>query len=171
MENSILNRVAQSSIISIDLKEFYPKKDEYEIFDIADFLFERLILKEKDFRQKLKELDYSKFQNKYVSIFCSEDVIIPQWAYLLACIHLKPYAKIFFFGDERALIQKILMDKVQNMDMDKMKDKPVVIKGCADVQIDIEVYMFLTDKLMEVAKSIMYGEPCSNVPLYKKSKI
>lgn len=168
MENTIRNRVAESSIITIDIKEFYPKSNEYVVFDMADFLFERLILKEKDFRQKLKDLDYGIYQNKYAGIYCSEDVIIPQWAYLLAAVHLYPFAKKIFYADKKRLVQEILKDKIITMDLEYTRDKPVVIKGCSDVDIDIEVYILLVNRLMQTAKSIMYGEPCSNVPLFKR---
>ncbi|MCX7729559.1 MAG: DUF2480 family protein, partial [Bacteroidia bacterium] len=165
MADSIINKVAQSSLIIIDLKDFYPRPDEYLMFDIADFLYEKLILKEKDFRQALKNIDYSKFQDKYVGVFCSEDVIIPQWAYLLATVHLQPYAKKIFYSNTENLIQNILRDKVENLELDSYIDKPLVIKGCSDVKIDVDGYLLLVQKLMKVAKSIMYGEPCSTVPL------
>mgnify|MGYP005843428895 CR=1 FL=1 len=168
MDKPIINKVAQSPIISIDLRDFYPEKNEYELLDIADFLYERLILKEKDFRQALKTLDYTRFQNKYTGIFCSEEVIIPQWAYLLIITHLTPYTTKIFYGNEKQLIQKIMWHKVQNLNTEIYQNKPVVIKGCSNVEIHIEVYMHLTQKLMPIARSIMYGEPCSNVPLFKR---
>jgi hypothetical protein len=169
MENEIINKVAQSPILTIDLKDFYPSESEFKIFDISDFLFEKLILKEKDYRVALKNLDYSQYQNKYVGINCSGDVIIPQWAYLLAEIHLFPYAKKIFFADKKSIVQKVILDKIENTDVEKYRDRPVVIKGCSDVDISIDAYIAITYKLMKVAKSIMYGEPCSNVPLFKKS--
>ncbi|GIV29447.1 MAG: hypothetical protein KatS3mg028_0513 [Bacteroidia bacterium] len=168
MNGEIINKVAQSPLITIDLKDFYPKPDEYTSFDLAGFLFEKLVLKEKDFRQALKDWDYSKYQNKYVCVFCSEDVIIPQWAYLLAAVHLYPYAKRIFYGNENEMVQKIICDKIATMNSEQFKDKPVVIKGCSDVKINMEAYVLLVQKLMPVAKSIMYGEPCSTVPLFKK---
>lgn len=169
MADEIINKVAQSPIITIDMKNYYPSKTEYEMLDIAHFLYEKLILKEKLFRQALKELDYTIFKDKYVGIYCSEDVIIPQWAYMLACVHLYPYASQIYFADEEALIQKILIDKIQKIDLQIYKDKPVVIKGCSDVKINMDVYLELIKKLMPIARSIMYGEPCSTVPLFKKS--
>ncbi|RME14433.1 MAG: DUF2480 family protein [Bacteroidetes bacterium] len=168
MSDEIINKVAQSPLITIDLKDFYPQPDEYASFDIADFLYEKLVLKEKDFRQALKDTDYSKYQNKYVCIFCSEDVIIPQWSYLLAAVHLYPYAKKIFYGNENEMIQKIICDKINEMNVEPFKDRPIVIKGCSDVKIEIDAYVLLIQKLMMVAKSVMYGEPCSTVPLFKK---
>ncbi|GAB4209858.1 MAG: DUF2480 family protein [Bacteroidia bacterium] len=168
MSGEIINKVAQSPLITIDLKDFYPKPDEYALFDLADFLYERLVLKEKDFRQALKDLDYSKYQNKYICIFCSEDVIIPQWAYLLAAVHLYPYARKIFYGNENEMIQKIIHDKINEMNVEPFKDRPIVIKGCSDVKIEMDAYVLIVQKLMSVAKSIMYGEPCSTVPLFKK---
>lgn len=168
MEDAIINKVAQSPLITIDLKDFYPKESEYQLFDIADYLYERLILKEKDFRQALQSLDIEKYQNKYVGIYCSEDVIIPQWSYLLVVARLHSVAKNIFFGNKENLIQKIILDKIQNLNVSLYKDKPVVIKGCSDVKIEIEAYIILVNQLMKVAKSIMYGEPCSTVPLFKR---
>lgn len=168
MEDTIINKVAQSPLITIDFKDFYPKESEYQLFDIADYLFERLILKEKDFRQALQSLDIEKYQDKYVGIHCSEDVIIPQWSYLLVVARLHSVAKNIFFGNKENLIQKIILDKIQNLNVSLYKDKPVVIKGCSDVKIEIEAYIILVNQLMKVAKSIMYGEPCSTVPLFKR---
>lgn len=168
MDKEIVNKVAQSPLVSIDLKEFYPTDSEYVLIDIADYLYERLILKEKDFRQALKNIDYSKYKDKYVGIFCSEDAIIPQWAYLLFVIHLHPFAKKVFWANENELIQKIILHKIEFLNLSKYEDKPVVIKGCSDVKISIEAYMLLVDRLINVAKSVMYGEPCSTVPLYKR---
>ncbi len=168
MPDEIINKVAQSPLITIDLKEFYPQKEEYLTFDMADFLYEKLVLKEKNFRQSLRDINYSIYKDKYVGIFCSVDAIIPQWAYLLAAIHLKPHAKKVFYTDEKNLIQKILIDKIHAINIEPYKDKPIVIKGCSDVYISIEVYVELTNKLIDVAKSMMYGEPCSTVPLFKK---
>lgn len=168
MSEEIVNKVAKSPIISIDLSEFYPTKQEYEIFDIAHYLYEGLILREKDFRQSLKSINYEIYQDKYVSIYCSADAIIPQWAYLLAHIHIFPYAKKIYYGSEEALVQNILLDKVQNLDPEQYRDKPIVIKGCSSVKIDMNIYLQLCNKLLPFAKSIMFGEPCSTVPLYKR---
>ncbi|GAB4452718.1 MAG: DUF2480 family protein [Bacteroidia bacterium] len=168
MEDTIINKVALSPLITIDLKDFYPNDNEYMLFDIADYLYERLILKEKDFRQALQSLDIEKYQDKYVGIYCSEDVIIPQWSYLLIVTRLHPLAKNIFFGNKENIIQKIILDKIKNLDINLYKDKPIVIKGCSDVKIEIEAYITLVNQLMKVAKSIMYGEPCSTVPLFKR---
>lgn len=167
-DNIIVNKVAQSPLITIDIKDFYPEKSEYEIYDIANYLYERLILKEKNFRQQLKEIDYSFYKNKYLGVYCSEDAIIPQWAYLLVVTHFQPFVKKIFFANEKKLIQNILIDKINALSLENFKDKPIVIKGCSDKEIEIEVYMELTSRLMPVAKSIMYGEPCSTVPLFKR---
>lgn len=168
MPDEIVNKVAQSPIITIDIAEFYPSKQECKLFDIANYLYEGLILKEKDFRQQLKILNYEEFQDKYVSIYCSADAIIPQWAFMLAGIHLFPYAKKIYYGDEQTLIQNILLEKIKNLDINKYKDRPIVVKGCGNVKVDINIYIQLCNQLLPYVKSIMYGEPCSTVPLYKK---
>lgn len=168
MSENILNRVAQSSLITIDLKDFYPSSSEYKIFDLADFLFEKLILKEKDFRAALKMKDFSEYKDKYVGIVCSEDVIIPQWAYLLAAISINKVCKKCFYADEKNLIQEIIRDKILSLNTDIFKDKPVIIKGCSEVEISLNNYVLFTNKLLHSAKSIMYGEPCSTVPLFKR---
>lgn len=167
MNEGVLNKVKQSGLITLDLKDYFPLKEEYVIFDIADFLFEKLILKEKDFRQALKGLDYSKYQNKYVGIYCSEDVVIPKWAYLLATVHLHPYARAIYFGNEKEVVQKILRSKIECIDINLFKDKIITIKGCSDVEVDMDIYVLLIQKLIKVARKIMYGEPCGAVPLYK----
>ncbi len=168
MEDFIVNKVAQSPLITIDLKDFYPQPREYELFDIADFLYERLILKEKDFRQKLKEIEYSNYKDKFLGVFCSEDAIVPRWAYLLVVTHFNPYVKDIFFADKKSLIECIMNEKIRALDVNLYKDKPIVIKGCSDIEIPVSTYVLLTQRLMPVAKSIMYGEPCSTVPLFKR---
>ncbi len=168
MSDEIINRVAESPLVTIDLAELYPSKKEYDVFDIAPFLYESLVLKEKDYRQHLKNINYEKYQNKYVSIHCSVDAIIPQWAYLLATVHLFPFAQKIYYGDEQTLIQNILLEKIQNLDIKNYNDKPVIVKGCGNKEISMTAYIILCNKLLPVVKSLMYGEACSTVPLYKK---
>ncbi len=168
MEDVIVNKVAQSPLITIDLKDFYPQPAEYALFDMADFLYERLVLKEKDFRQKLKEIEYLNYKDKFLGVFCSEDAVVPRWAYLLVVTHFYPYVKNIFFTDKKHLIECIMNEKISALDVAPYKDKLIVIKGCSDIEIPVSAYVLLTQRLMPVAKSIMYGEPCSTVPLFKR---
>lgn len=163
----IVNRVAESSIITLDLEQFYPK-GEIAVFDLKDHLFMGLILKEKDFRTALQNLDWEQFRDKNVAVTCSADAIIPVWAYMLVASYLQPVAKEIIFGDEATLIQTIISRNLSRIDPSEYTDKRVVIKGCGEIKIPDAAYMEVTAKLRPVVKSIMYGEPCSTVPIYKK---
>jgi len=163
----IINRVAESSIITLDLEQFYPK-GEVAVFDMKDHLFMGLILKEKDFRAALQTLDWEQYRDKNVALTCSADAIIPVWAYMLVASYLQPIAREIIFGDEATLIQTIILRKIAALDANEYTDKRVVIKGCGEIKIPDAAYMEVTAKLRPVAKSIMYGEPCSTVPIYKK---
>lgn len=169
MEDQLVNKVAQSGIISIDLEEFYPAGERI-LFDIKDLLFQELILKEKDFREFIKNEDWSKFKDKYVAITCSADAIVPTWAYMLLATQLEPFAKKVVFGNLEVL-ETVLYDEIlSKLNPNDYKDARVVIKGCGSMPVPIAAYVELTRILRPVAKSIMYGEPCSTVPLYKKAK-
>ncbi len=163
----IENKVAESGIITLDLEQFYPK-GEIGVFDMKDHLFMGLILKEKDFRAALQNLDWEQFRDKNVAVTCSADAIIPVWAYMLVASYLQPVAKDIIFGDENALIQTIISKNLSAIDTSEYTDKRVVVKGCGEIKIPDAIYMEATAKLRPVAKSIMYGEPCSTVPIYKK---
>jgi Protein of unknown function (DUF2480) len=167
MEEEIINKVASSSLISIDLEEYYPK-EEIVLFDLKPHLFMGLMLKEKEFRTALQETDWSPYQNKIVAVTCTADAIIPVWAYMLVAVYLQPLAKDIIMGDEQAAIKQSILKKINEIDIHGYADKRLVIKGCGEVKIDDAVYMEITKKLTPVAKSIMYGEPCSTVPVYKK---
>jgi hypothetical protein len=169
MENQIINRVAQSGIVTIDLEEYYPK-GERVLFDIKDLLFQGLILKEKDFREFIKNEDWSKYKDKYVAIICSADAIVPTWAYMLLATHLEPFAKKIVFGNLEVL-ETVLYDEVlSKINPADYKDARIVIKGCGTLPVPVAAYVELTRILRPLAKSIMYGEPCSTVPLYKQAK-
>jgi hypothetical protein len=169
MENEIVNKVSQSGLVTIDLEEFYPS-GERVLFDIKDLLFQGLILREKDFREFIKNEDWSKYQNKYVALICSADAIVPTWAYMLLATHLEPYAKRVIFGDLETL-ETILYNEILNkIKVDDYKDARIVIKGCGNLPVPKAAYVEIMRLLRPVAKSIMYGEPCSTVPLYKKAK-
>lgn len=163
----IVNKVAESSIITLDLEQFYPK-GEIAVFDMKDHLFMGLILKEKDFRAALQTLDWDQYKEKNVAVTCSADAIIPVWAYMLVASYLQPVAKEIVFGDEKTLVQTIISRNLSQIDAQDYNDKRVVIKGCGEISIPDAAYMEVTAKLRPFAKSIMYGEPCSTVPIFKK---
>jgi hypothetical protein len=167
MSDAIVNRVAESALMEIDPASFYPHVEVMQ-FDMKDYLFMGLILKEKDFRETLKAKDFSVYREKYVAVFCSADAIIPVWAYMLVTSYLQPFAKDISFGDEQALHRSLFIKNIAQLDVETFRDKRVVVKGCGDLRIGEFAYLELTKLLRPVAKSIMYGEPCSTVPIYKK---
>ena len=167
MEEEIINKVAQSALITIDPADFFPT-EEIAAFDLKDYLFMEQILKEKDFREAMKNLDWNIYQNKTVAITCSVDAIIPLWAYMLAVSYLQPVAIEIFFGNSDEVLSKLFFKNVQLINPENYLDKRVVIKGCGDKKIPEEVFIELTKILRPVVKSIMYGEPCSTVPVFKR---
>lgn len=167
MSDPIINKVAESGLITLDLEKYYPF-GEVAVFDMKDHLFMGMILKEKDFREKLKALDWSVYQNKNVAVTCTADAIIPVWAYMLVATYLEPIAKAIVMGDEKELHKTIYLKNLATIDVNEFTDKRVVIKGCGETPIGDFAYMEITKLLRPVAKSIMYGEPCSTVPIYKK---
>ena len=169
MAEEIINRIANSKLINIDLEEFYPNGDRV-LFDIKDWLFEGIILKEKDFRDHVIQHDWSQYKDSYVALTCSEDAIIPSWAYLLLSSELALYAKKIVVGNLELLETVIFEDIIKNIDTSLYLDKPIIIKGCAEKPIPASAFTFLIQKLQPIAKTIMYGEACSTVPLYKKKK-
>ena len=171
MSETFVNKVADSGIITLNLENFLPKEESMATFDMKDYLFMELILKEKDFREKLKDLDTSVYENKNVALFCSADAVIPIWAYMLATSVLQPVAKQIYFADEATLKTNLLLQEIEKVDADKYTEERVVIKGCGEVPIPEAAYVAITAKLRSKAKSIMYGEPCSTVPVFKKPMI
>jgi len=169
MNDGIVNRVSESLLTTIDLEEFYPE-GETAVFDMKDHLFMGLILKEKDFREALKTLDLSIYKDKNVAITCTADAIIPMWAYMLAATYLQPVAKEIIFGDADFLHKTLFLKNLATINVKDYEDKRVVIKGCGDQPISETAYVEITKLLRPVVKSIMYGEPCSTVPIYKKPK-
>jgi hypothetical protein len=167
MEEVIVNKVAESGLITIDLERFYPA-EETAVFDLKDHLFMGLILKEKEFREQLKNLDWQKYRNKNVCITCSQDAVIPIWAYMLTATYLQPVAKEVLFGDEDFMHRTLFLRILSQIDTNEFIDKRVVIKGCGEKPISETAYVEITKLLQPVVKSIMYGEPCSTVPIYKK---
>ena len=163
----IINKVAQSGIVIIDLEEFYDATPRV-LFDIKPLLFHELVLKEKDFRAYIKTHDWSANNNKYVALTCTADAIVPTWAYMLLTISLQPFAKKVVFGNMETLETILFHEKINALDTIPYKDARVVIKGCGNKPVPVSAYVALTEKIKPVAKSIMYGEPCSTVPLYKQ---
>ncbi len=169
-EDQILNKVTNSSLITFDLEEYY-QPGERELIDIQDKLFQGIILKEKDFRSFIKTHNWSVYQNKFVAITCSTDAIIPTWAFMLVSIALKPFAKDVVFGTISDLETEIFRKALQKVDWSNFKNAKVVVKGCSKVEVPASIYVEATNQLMNYASSLMFGEPCSTVPLYKKIKI
>lgn len=167
MSDPFINKVAESGLVTLDLETWYPK-GETALFDLKDHLFMGMILKEKDFREALKSLDWTKYQGKNVALFCSADAIIPVWAWMLAAVYLQPVAKEIVMGDEKELHKQLFLKNLSAININDYTDKRIVIKGCGETAIADYVYMEITKLLRPVAKSIMYGEPCSTVPVYKR---
>ena len=169
MPDKIVNRVANSKLVTIDLEDFSPEGERI-LFDIKKWLFAEQILKEKDFRKFVKDHDWKAYQNKYVALSCSSDAIIPSWAYLLITVSLSSYATQVIIGNlkdlERAIFQRIITE----LPIENYIEKPIIIKGCSDKAIPETAYSQLINKLLPHVSSIMYGEACSSVPLYKKIK-
>lgn len=169
MSEVFTNKVAESGILTIDLETFFPK-EEIVVFDIKDYLFMGLILKEKDFRAALKELSLEIYEHKIVAVTCSADAIIPMWAYMLIASLLQPVCIHVMLGNADEVQNKLLLQNIQQIDVAAYIDNRVVVKGCGEKPIPEEAYLEITNKLRPIAKSIMFGEPCSTVPVYKKPK-
>lgn len=169
MEQPILNRVANSSLISLDLAEFIPQGERAE-FDLKDYLFQGLILREKDFRLAIKEFDWSVYRNKFVAIYCSADAIIPTWAYMLVATKIISIAALSTKGTPKELEKKLFLRELDKKDWSQLRDAKVIIKGCSDL-VDPDFSFFeATQRLIPWVSSLMYGEPCSTVPVFKKNK-
>ena len=167
MEKVFVNKVSESGILSLNLEDFYPK-EEFALFDMKDYLFMGLILKEKDFRESLKNLDLSIYQNKVVAVTCSADAVIPMWAYMLAASYLQPVATEVAFATIEELKNTILLKNIEQISIADFADQRVVIKGCGELPVGEAAYLLATKILRPIAKSIMYGEPCSTVPIFKR---
>lgn len=167
MSGEIVNRVAKSKLITLDLEDFFPE-GERKLLDISQWLFEGIILKEKDFRASVSEHRWEQYQDKYVAVTCSSDAIIPSWAYLLISAALAPYAKKIVVGDLELLENMIFQEVVATIPLDSFAGCPVIIKGCSDKNIPDSAFAQITQRLLPVVKSLMFGEACSSVPLFKK---
>ncbi len=168
MEDLIVNKVAESGIITLDMETFKPAPDTLAVFDIKPFLFREMILREKDFRAALATHDWEQYRGKQVTVTCSADAIIPMWAYMLITTQLSPIAGSIFSGTPDLLAEQVLLRNIEQLDAAAYTDKRVVIKGCGDKALPAFAYVAVSEKLRPVVKSLMYGEPCSTVPVYKK---
>ena len=164
---SLVNKVAASGLITLNLEDYLPS-GEIAVFDLKDHLFMSLILKEKDFREALKNLDWTVYQDKYVALTCSADAIIPVWAYMLVANYLQPVAKDVYVGNREELQKHFFLKNISMIDPTEFEGQKVVIKGCGDVSVGEFAYSEITKHLRPVVQSLMYGEPCSTVPIYKK---
>jgi len=169
IDQPLVNRVASSSLITIDLEEMFPA-GEIVPFDLKGFLFMELILKEKDFREALKELDWEQYRGKNLAVFCSADAIIPMWAYMLVATHAAPFVADIALCAPEAFVEKAFLKKIASLNIQAFEGKRLVVKGCSDKPVPASAYLEITHRLQPVALSIMFGEPCSTVPVFKKAK-
>ncbi len=167
MEEEIINRVAQSKLVTFDLEDYYPK-GERKTLDIKDWLYEGIILREKEFRDHVEAHDWTLYQDAYVALHCSTDAIVPGWAFMLVSSKLVPYAKKVVVGNPEDLETALYQTILENLDVSDFADKPVIIKGCSHKPVPANAYIMAMTKIQQVAKSVMYGEACSSVPLYKR---
>ena len=163
------NKIAESGLISLNLEDFFPK-EEVLVFDLKDFLFMGLILKEKNYREALQNYNWEKYRNKIVTIFCTADAVVPMWANMLAASYLQNVAQQILFGSEQTAKEKILLNNIARINADDYKDQRIIVKGCGDIDMPVSAYVEITNKLRPVVKSLMFGEPCSTVPIYKRKE-
>lgn len=167
MADEIINRVAKSKLVVFDLEEYYPK-GKRTLFDIKDWLYEGFVLREKEFRAFVKDYDWAQHQDEYVALYCSSDAIVPAWAYMLVTFSLEPYVKQTALGDLNALETELYQEIIKEIDVETFRDQPIIIKGCSKKPVPTAAYIMLSQALKPVAKSILFGEACSSVPLYKR---
>ena len=167
MQEEIKNRVTESKLITFDLEDFYPHGQRH-FFDISQWLDQGIILREKDFRNYISKHNWSQYQDKYVALYCSTDAIIPDWAYMLIAVQLQNIARLSVIGNLEHLESIIYSQIISELDTSEYADAPVIIKGCSNKPVPANALVLLSQKLKPVAKSIMYGEACSSVPLYKR---
>jgi hypothetical protein len=162
-----VNKVAESGLITIDLENWYPK-GEIVVFDLKDYLFMGMIVKEKEFRDTLKNTDWEVYRNKMVSVVCSVDAIIPSWAFMLVASYLQPVCKELALATPEEMRKQVFLRNIQSINSVDYKDQRVIVKGCGDTPIGDFAYLEITRILRPVVRSLMYGEPCSTVPVFKK---
>ena len=167
MNNEIINKIAKSGIINLDLEDYAPRDIITEL-DLKDFLFEGLILKEKYFRESLKDHNWSKYRGDVLALFCSSNSIIPMWAYMLVTSYLEKNNLINFYGNKEQVFNLLFVEIIEELDIHEFKDKRVIIKGCGNLKIHEKIYVAITKKMQPAVKSLMFGEACSSVPIHKK---
>ena len=167
MDEEIINRVAQSGLLTLDLEEYYPR-EEVVVFDIKPLLFREMILKEKEFRAALQAIDWSIYSGKIIAVTCTADAIIQSWAYMLIAVQAQPFARNIVLGDAPTALQQTFLANLRTIDPEAFADKRVIVKGCGDLSVGPFAYLEISRLLQPKVKSIMYGEACSNVPVYKK---
>ncbi|MDX1476475.1 MAG: DUF2480 family protein [Saprospiraceae bacterium] len=167
LDKPLVNRVAQSGLITIDLETFVMPVD-YAHFDLKDYLYQGLVLREKEFRERLKEVDWSTFAGKSLLVYCSTDAIVPSWAYMLVAAQASPHAREVFFGSEAEHREAQILRSIDRLDVSAYDDARVVVKGCAKERVPERAYVELLTRLQPVVRSLMFGEPCSTVPVYKR---
>ena len=166
MSGEIINKVESSDIITLDLSDYAPKKIIEEL-DLRQFLFDGLVLKEKQFRAELKDYNFEKYKGKTVALFCSSEVIIPMWAYMLITVGLEPICSKLYFGRASEVTQQIILENIRLIEGDKYSGKRVIVKGCSNIPLSESLYVEITKKLLNSVRSLMFGEACSAVPVYK----
>ena len=169
MEDEIINKVAQSSLVVFDLEDYYPD-DHVVDLDVSQWLTEGFLLRETEFRAQLKTMDWTPFEDKYVALYCSTDAILPAWTFALVTVHLAPFALKIIHGAKEMAIIEWYQDILNKLDYTDYFEKPVILKGCSKKQVPNQVYTLAVQKLIKVSKSVMFGEACSAVPLYKAKK-
>lgn len=169
MDDILINKVAESGLVTLNLEDWYPR-EKVLVFDLKDHLFMGLILKEKDFREALKNTDWSTYKDQYVAVTCSADAVIPAWAYMLIAAYLTPVAAGLYQGTIDEFKRALFHERLRQIDTAQYQDQRIVVKGCGDLPIGPDAYLEITRLLQPAVKSIMYGEPCSTVPIYKKPK-
>ena len=169
MADTIFNRVAESKLITFDLEKLYQIGDRITI-DLSQWLDKGIILREKEFRLKLKQHNWKAYRNQFVAIYCSTDAVLPAWASLLVTTYLQPYAKKVVMGTLVDLETNLFTEEIKKINISSFKDKAIIIKGCSDKKVPEDSYVQLISRLQPVVKSLFYGEACSSVPLFKKKK-
>lgn len=169
MDQPLVNRVANSGLITLKLEEFFPTQP-LAAFDLKDYLFMEMILKEKDFREALKKHDWEQYDGKILLVYCSADAIIPVWAYMLVASYAAPYTFDIYQGEAEDFYRSYFLRQLDQLDTEQYRDQRLVIKGCSDHPVPPAAYLEITRRLQPLVKSIMYGEPCSTVPVYKQPR-
>ena len=167
MDKEIINKIAKSGIINLDLEDYAPKDTITEI-DVKEFLFEGLVLKEKNFRESLKDHNWCQYKNSVIALFCSANSIIPMWAYILVTSYLEKNNLINFYGNKEQVFTLLFLEIIEKIDIQEFKDKRVIVKGCGNLKIHEKIYVAITKKMQPTVKSLMFGEACSSVPIHKK---